>query len=159
MQPKSSQQRILSQQVLGLRPRLTSEEVGDYEAKDQPNFSFSSISTDFSPTTRRDRSFSFGSKNLSLIESESFYQETDVGFRLLGLDEESEKDPTTEEDEDFADSELPFEIDEEGTEGIAVAKYKKRCEEIRNLSLFRGEGELWHEMGKVLSEWKRRRCL
>ncbi|CAG9312081.1 unnamed protein product [Blepharisma stoltei] len=157
---KNIKPRIISQ-TLGIRPRLTSVDGGDFELKDvfkhQTKSQISLLSTDASPETPRLRS---RSRMLSLIESESFYEESEVGFKLIYSDLcTDDYDPSSDEENDtFAEGffENPF-GSLESSNDTRISLYRKQCDKIREVNLFKGSSNSISQVREILTYWANRK--
>jgi hypothetical protein len=118
------------EQHLGFRPRLKSFDIG--EDFKEVNKSFGShISTETSPQEKRR-----GNRLLSLIISESFIEEKEIGFSLIS----SNLDPEPDSDnESFGHN--SFEIDSEPqslnpSDDTQISQYIQQCTLVQNLNIF-----------------------
>lgn len=148
--------RIISQ-TLGTRPRLVSLDNCDFDAKDlfKPQTT-SLLSTDVSPETPRYRS---RSRMLSLIESESFYDESEVGFKLIFSQLCTEEAPSSDEDNDEFTAGIcdnPF-GSVESSNDTRISLYSKQCDNIRNIRLFKGDSNSLLQVREVLNLWLNRK--
>ena len=139
--------RIINQ-ILGSRPRLISLDVGD-EIKDIFRLNYSLGSTETSPQdlnhTRR------GDKLLSLIASESFFEENEIGFKLISSELHNDQDSG---DENFGRSSFDMDIDEiesDNTEDASISLYIQQCKSIQNLSIF---SNLKGDCNKLIRFWR-----
>ena len=82
----------------------------------------------------------------SLIDSHTFYEEKELGFRPLCTS--SDKEISSEEDLDFSDSEVTYE-----TQEAAISNFRKKCTEIKNISLFKGQSYLVEEIARSSQSW------
>lgn len=109
------------EQNLGMRPRLVSfdagEDLKDYKIEQSP-----------SRTSRQ--------KRLSLIHSESFYEENEIGFSLIN----STLADYTESDEEFQIVQDIFDLDlkssQPQSEDSQISMYIQKCVKIGQLQLF-----------------------
>lgn len=120
----------ISEKHLGFRPRLKSFDFGE-EFK-EVNKSFGShISTEASPQEKRR-----GNRLLSLIISESFIEEKEIGFSLISSNLDPEPDSGNES---FGHN--SFDIDSEPqnpnpSDDTQISQYIEQCTLVQNLNIF-----------------------
>jgi hypothetical protein len=134
-------------QKLGTRPRLTS--VNIEEDLKEVNRSFSPyISTETSPQSVYWRE---KQNALSLITSESFYEEREIGFNLLGKKlAEAEME---EEEEDELHNSFDMMIEGNGSENgedSSIAGYIQQCSLVMGLRIFKETSSA----DELISMWK-----
>ncbi|CAG9329587.1 unnamed protein product [Blepharisma stoltei] len=148
-----------ARQSLGIRPRLISFDVADVEFKESPKAnslkkSINSIeSTEASPLMK-------GNK-LSLINSESFYEESEAGFRLISSDYGDESSGSEKEEEnEFANNSFQMDFGSENLEedesDSIVSLYLKQCDKARDVSLYKGGQSTITEAFSLVRKWKNR---
>ena len=126
--------RIISQ-FLGRRPRLASLDYGE-EPKDKLRLNFSMISTE--PSSReRLRKNTAGTKLLDLIASESFYEEQEIGFKII----ESEISPELDFYDEAEYGHNSFELEEheedyEYSDDTQISLYIQECRTAQELRIF-----------------------
>jgi hypothetical protein len=116
----------IKEENLGIRPRLFSLEIEDFkEFKDFLGFSNESASPDKK----------IKQKQLSLITSESFYQEYEIGFNLISS---TLPDNLDSEDEDVSQNSFDLDLEvSQNDEDSQVSLYIKKCIKTSQLNLFK----------------------
>lgn len=138
----------ITRNSLGIRQRLVSFDNGEFENKDKQGiFNRSFESTEASPGLKAIRQ--------SIINSESFFEENEAGFRLMSYDY---KELSFEESEnEFANNSFEMEFENEILENESdsvVPLYLRNCDKLKEVTLFNGNVNTYAEILRVVSNWK-----
>jgi len=148
----------ISPQQLGIRPRLVS--IGDeldFKESQKPLKSHQSLQS----TETSQKSQKFQNKEnirvLSLIESESFYDENEIGFKPISsvLFTEELQIESDEEANAFETEEEIFEGEMANESKISV--YWKKCDALLNLKLFNGDENSNILAREIVYSWKNKK--
>ncbi|CAG9334224.1 unnamed protein product [Blepharisma stoltei] len=145
----------ISPQQLGSRPRLVSigDELDFKESQKPLKIHQSLQSTETSQKFQNKENSRF----LSLIESESFYDENEIGFKPISsvlFTEELQ----IESDEEINEFETAEEINEgEMQNDSKISVYWKKCDEVLNLKLFNGNENSNILARELVYSWKNKK--
>mmetsp|Transcript_4621 Transcript_4621/g.4499 ORF Transcript_4621/g.4499 Transcript_4621/m.4499 type:complete len:105 (+) Transcript_4621:689-1003(+) len=98
---------------------------------------------------------------LSLINSESFYEESEAGFRLISSDYGDESSGSeNEEENEFANNSFQMDFGSENLEedesDSIVSLYLKQCDKVRDISLYKGGQNAITEAFSLVRKWSNR---
>lgn len=138
----------IARQTIGLRPRLVSLDYGE-DGKEGKKLNFSFASTETSPQDlNRMRN---KKKLLSLIASESFYEENEIGFKMIA----SELDDMESSENSFGHNSFEMKFEEnlaENNENASISIYNNQCKAMGNLKIF-ASPEI--NCSELVSSWKK----